>query len=126
MSAPTLRIRLFSFMTLVILVLSVTLTGCGSTTSSAEATSSSPESSQAAISQTFTLEELAAFDGQDGRKAYIAVDGIVYDVTLLAEWGNKMHAGKFPAGKDYSEELKNAPHGVDKLLKAVQVGTLSK
>ncbi|NLG57268.1 MAG: cytochrome B5, partial [Clostridiales bacterium] len=28
-----------------------------------------------------TLEELKAFDGKEGRRAYIAVDGIIYDVT---------------------------------------------
>ena len=29
----------------------------------------------------FTPEELTAFDGKDGRKAYVAVEGKVYDVT---------------------------------------------
>jgi predicted heme/steroid binding protein len=35
-----------------------------------------------------------------------------------------MHAGKFQAGKDYTEELKKAPHGLDKLLVAVKIGVL--
>ena len=29
----------------------------------------------------FTLDELKNYDGKEGRKAYIAVDGVVYDVT---------------------------------------------
>ena len=29
----------------------------------------------------FTLEELAEFDGREGRPAYVAYDGMVYDVT---------------------------------------------
>lgn len=69
---------------------------------------------------------MAAFDGQGGNKAYIAVDGIVYDVTAVAQWGSKLHAGRFNAGKDYSEAIKSAPHGVDKLLTAIKVGILAK
>jgi hypothetical protein len=34
----------------------------------------------------FTLAEVAEFDGQEGRAAYIVVDGTVYDVTDIAQW----------------------------------------
>jgi predicted heme/steroid binding protein len=61
----------------------------------------------------------------NGNKAYIAVDGIVYDVTAVAQWGARLHAGKFQAGKDYTEELKSAPHGVEKLLTAARIGVLA-
>jgi predicted heme/steroid binding protein len=50
----------------------------------------------------------------------------VYDVTLVAEWGSKLHAGKFQAGKDYSVEIKSAPHSVSNLLKAIKIGVLVK
>lgn len=33
-----------------------------------------------------TLDELKNYDGKEGRKAYIAVDGVVYDVTNVAAW----------------------------------------
>ncbi len=41
----------------------------------------------------FTLDELKNYDGKEGRKAYIAVDGVVYDVTnvercCLARWNS--------------------------------------
>lgn len=119
---------------LILLILIATAAGCANSSSPAPGSNGSETSQAVATSattaapsetQTFTREELAAYDGQDGRQAYIAIDGIVYDVTLVAEWGNKMHAGRFTAGKDYSEEIKNAPHGVDKLLKAVKIGVLA-
>ena len=31
--------------------------------------------------KTFTLAQLAQYDGQNGQPAYVAVDGVVYDVT---------------------------------------------
>jgi predicted heme/steroid binding protein len=70
------------------------------------------------------LEELAKFDGQNGHRAYIAVDGIVYDVTDVPQWDSHLHAGRFVAGKDYTDELKNAPHGAGSLDQATKIGTL--
>src|SRR5690554_2051459 len=35
---------------------------------------------------TFTLQDLSRFDGKNGNSAYIAIDGIVYDVTDNATW----------------------------------------
>lgn len=72
------------------------------------------------------MEELAEFDGQDGRRAYIAVDGVVYDVTDVPEWSGGMHAdGRFMAGKDYSDEIRDvSPHGVSVLSRAERVGIL--
>ena len=34
----------------------------------------------------FDLTQLAQYDGQDGRPAYVAIDGIVYDVTAVPAW----------------------------------------
>ena len=39
----------------------------------------------------FTLEELATYDGSMGRPAYVAVNGIVYDVSLEKTWGGATH-----------------------------------
>ena len=121
------RDRFFIFILVTVLAVLLLTTACGgaaTTTTKAAGTTPASGSSAAVTDKTFTAAELAAFDGKSGNKAYIAVDGVVYDVTAVAVWGSKLHAGKFVAGKDYSAEIKNAPHGVDKLLTAVKVGVL--
>jgi len=72
------------------------------------------------VSLEISMDELAKYNGKDGNPAYIAVDGIVYDVTEHPNWNEGMH-GKVSAGQDISQLLKDAPHGYSKLegLKAV-------
>lgn len=71
-----------------------------------------------------TLEELRAFDGQNGNKAYIAVDGNVYDVTDLPPWAGGIH-NDFPAGQDYTKEIKEvSPHGLTPIEDLEPVGTI--
>lgn len=71
-----------------------------------------------------TVEELAKFNGKDGQPAYIAVDGIIYDVSNHPAWKDGGHNG-FEAGKDLTTEIKEkSPHGVGKLTEAVEVGKL--
>jgi len=60
----------------------------------------------------FTLEELKACDGRDGRPAYVAYDGIVYNVTESAMWSDGDHEGMHQAGADLTEEHGDAPHDV--------------
>lgn len=54
--------------------------------------------------------ELARNDGRDGRPAYIAVSGTVYDVTTSQRWKDGSHEGTHQAGQDLTEALKSAPH----------------
>ena len=54
--------------------------------------------------------ELASNDGRDGRPAYIAVSGVVYDVTASQRWQEGLHEGTHQAGQDLTEALKSAPH----------------
>ena len=77
------------------------------------------------LSQTMTLEQLGHFDGKEGRPAYIAYKGLIYNVTQGRLWKNGSHVMKHAAGHDLTEVLKSAPHDEDKVLAMPQVGTLS-
>lgn len=70
-----------------------------------------------------TAEELAAYDGTDGRKAYVAVNGTIYEVTDVSAWAGGQHNGNV-AGKDLTDAIKNSPHGEKVLEKLTVVGKL--
>lgn len=72
---------------------------------------------------TFTAAELAKYDGKNGNPAYVAVNGVVYDVSNVPEWKNGIHQGRFQAGQDLSEAIKQSPHGTSKLDMVPVVGT---
>lgn len=106
--------RKFSTIIIIIFLSLVILAGCSS---SANTVDKGEEIS-------LTIEELAQFDGKDGRKAYVAVDGIIYDMTDSIPWKLGMHNG-FQAGNDLTEAIKNiSPHGVSKLTNVPQVGKI--
>lgn len=72
-----------------------------------------------------TVEELADYNGQNGMPAYVAVDGVIYDVTDVQYWQGGTHNG-FTAGMDLTNEIKNiSPHGVGKLDGVPVVGKLA-
>jgi len=71
-----------------------------------------------------TLQELAAYNGKDGNPAYIAVDGVIYDVTDSPKWKDGEHNG-YTAGQDLTEAIKQkSPHGVSKLSNVLVVGKI--
>ena len=72
----------------------------------------------------FTLEELSQYDGRDGRDAYVAVDGYVYDVTNSSFWINGMHQGQVSAGQDLTDEIDDSPHGRSTLARVPRIGIL--
>ncbi|MDZ4133013.1 MAG: cytochrome b5 domain-containing protein [Dethiobacteria bacterium] len=113
--------------------------GCGSSTSTIpeevpedtpptaveEVEEESEEAAEETTGATFSMEEIALFDGKDGRPAYIVVDGVVYDVSSVRQWNVGSHFG-FEAGTDVTEALqKSAPHGVNQLNQAEIVGTIA-
>lgn len=57
-----------------------------------------------------TKEELAQFDGEEGRKAFVAVNGKIYDVTTSPLWQGGNHQDAHRAGADLSADLLKAPH----------------
>lgn len=66
-----------------------------------------------------TLEQLSIYDGKDGNEAYIAVNGIIYNVTNVSAWNNGTHNGA-SAGNDVSSFINGAPHG-DSVLSDLEV-----
>jgi predicted heme/steroid binding protein len=72
----------------------------------------------------FTLQELAAFSGKDGKSAYVAVDGVVYDMTKIGSWKNGEHHG-IKAGTDATKKITSSPHGKQVLKKLPVVGKLA-
>ena len=70
-----------------------------------------------------TIEELAAYDGENGNKAYIAVNGDIYDVTEVPAWQKGKHNGG-SVGSDISKRIKFAVHGKRVLKKLTKVGEL--
>ncbi len=68
---------------------------------------------------------LAAFDGVDGRPAFIAHGGTVYDVSALPRWKGGVHI-KHLAGRDLTADLARAPHDAAMLGRARQVGTFDR
>ncbi len=72
----------------------------------------------------FTVEELSQYDGSNGKPAYVAVNGIVYDVSLEATWGGGTHFSLY-AGKDLTAQFNGCHGGRLEVLKNLpQVGVL--
>ena len=76
------------------------------------------------VQRKFTLEELKQYDGKEGRPAYIAYKGKIYDVTDNYLWTDGDHQGEHTAGKDLTEAMRNAPHGEENLERVKLVGVL--
>ena len=95
-------------------------TAAPAATSAASATTGSAENGTLEL----TLAELAKYNGKDGNPAYVAVDGVIYDVSGYAKWKNGDHNG-YSAGNDLTDIIKNkSPHGVAKLKGVPIVGKL--
>lgn len=71
----------------------------------------------------FTRQELRSFDGKNGKPAYIAFRGKVYDVTESEQWEQGEHLGH-KAGRDLSVDMTMAPHSEDVLDELTVVGIL--
>jgi predicted heme/steroid binding protein len=71
-----------------------------------------------------TLEELIQNDGKNGKPAWLAYQGKVYDVTDSSFWMEGEHMGMHSAGKDLTEDIEMAPHGKEKFADLKVVGDL--
>ena len=72
----------------------------------------------------FSLEELAKFDGPDGKPAYLAYQGKVYDVSASSMFENGDHLGAHQAGADLTEAMAEAPHGEEVLDVFAPIGII--
>ena len=71
-----------------------------------------------------TKQELEENNGKDGKPAYFAYKGKVYDVTQSSFWIDGDHIGMHQAGRDLSEELEMAPHKEENFQRVKLVGDL--
>lgn len=71
-----------------------------------------------------TKQELEENNGKNGKPAYIAYQGKVYDVSESSFWMDGDHLGMHQAGKDLTGELEMAPHKEENLQKIKWVGNL--
>jgi len=129
---------------LLVITLAAGLSGCGSQNNHASPPSAQVEPKPAAdstekgtkaagdslgteksSSQTFTPEELAKYDGKNGNLAYVAVNGIVYDVSTNRVWREGQHES-YRAGRDLSHDMSNSPHGMRVLDGLPVVGKMAK
>ncbi|MDR0812921.1 MAG: hypothetical protein LBO63_02815 [Oscillospiraceae bacterium] len=69
----------------------------------------------------FTAATLAEYDGKNGHPAYIAVNGLVYDVSNDKNWIDGEHHG-YSAGRDLSVPFGDS-HRAATLRKLPIVGT---
>ncbi len=72
----------------------------------------------------FTHAELRYYDGKEGRPAYVAFGGKVYDVSSSFLWKGGRHQALHSAGEDLTEALREAPHGAELLERFPVVGEL--
>jgi predicted heme/steroid binding protein len=71
-----------------------------------------------------TQQELAENNGTNGKPAFIAYKGKVYDVSESSFWMDGEHLGMHNAGKDLTDELDMAPHREENFAKVKYVGEL--
>jgi len=69
----------------------------------------------------FDPATLSAFDGQNGKPAYLAFRGKVYDASNSAFWKGGTHF-KHPAGANLTVAIGRAPHGPEKPETLPEVG----
>jgi predicted heme/steroid binding protein len=90
-----------------VLALALVACGGGGGTVTGDTASTSVQADRA-----FTVAELAQYDGTNGQPAYVAVDGVVYDVSASKYWTDGVHSNcplGAVAGKDLSALINQAP-----------------
>lgn len=71
----------------------------------------------------FTKEELSQYNGKNGKPSYVAVNGVVYDVSGVDIWQNDTHFGMIP-GNDLTSDFNTCHPGSERLNTLPVVGKL--
>ena len=74
----------------------------------------------------FTMQELVEYDGKNGKPAYVAIKGMIYDITGKDSWESGNHFDMHSSGMDLTEAIDSAPHGDEVFANSPVVGTLKK
>lgn len=78
-------------------------------------------------SKDFTIKQLKEFDGKYGRNAYIAVEGMIYDLTNSKDWKNgKLKIPAIIPGTDCTKEIMNTPKKLEPLKNVPVIGLIIK
>ncbi len=104
-----------------------TTTGVTTSTVVMTTTTSTPVTTTTTVStlRVFTLSELATYTGSNGSTAYMAINGIVYDVTHAENFSNGRHEGMQLGGTDATLAFASSPHPESILSTLTIVGTLA-
>jgi predicted heme/steroid binding protein/uncharacterized membrane protein len=71
----------------------------------------------------YAVEELAAGKGGPGQPTLVAVNGKVYDLSGSKKWIGGRHMARHHAGCDLTQQIREAPHGLDVLDRFDVIGT---
>jgi len=72
-----------------------------------------------------TPDDLLLFNGQEKRKALVAIDGKIFDVSGRNLWRKGIHPGGHHAGHDLTSDFAKAPHGKEVFDRVTPVGTVT-
>jgi predicted heme/steroid binding protein/uncharacterized membrane protein len=76
------------------------------------------------IERQITGDELKKCDGKEGRPAWVAFRGKVYDVSSSQRWAGGFHMKRHQVGQDLTSEFAAAPHDEKVFQRFPVVGTL--
>jgi len=71
----------------------------------------------------YTRAQLALRNGQDKPEVWVALNGLIYNVSISRLWRNGKHYEHW-AGQDLTDELKDAPHTEKVFDKFTVIGRL--
>lgn len=111
---------------------SISASGVSSTIMSSLSSAQSSVSASSIITSSseavgVSRQQLSQSNGRNGALCYIAVDGVVYNVTNADGWSNGVHTasgGRVTCGIDGSALINQSPHGKRVLQGVPEVGKL--